>query len=488
MINLVSVRVGPKYPREYTAILHDMLARNMSTMDHRHYELTDDPEGLPDYVNAIPHDPAYPGWWAKVQLFSPDMPWEPGERVIYFDLDTVICGRLEDLEPGIIQDALWPCYNSSVMVWNVGEHAEIWEDFDPSCMALPGRVVPPECLPKGQINGGDQEWITECSSWNTFPEGMFVPYKLHKDWPPGGCKAVLFNGSPKNHEITEGWVPDVWRVGGFTSLPEMKGVNVSYETIWENVESSVQRDLPWFSGYDVTPKTMVLVCGGPSLAYSLKAIREHKQRGAIIVTVNNTMRYLLEHGITPNCHVMLDARPDNASFVQNAPDIKYFIASQCHPSVFDALANREVIVWHNGIGEGERLDEIAAPWAKPGVRTNQPDGRPIVQVPGGCTVGLRALWLGFASGYRKIHVYGMDSSHSDAEHHAYAQPLNDGEMTLNVQMAGRSYVCSKWMARQAEDFRGTWHDLRKHGVSLRVHGSGLIPDMAQALMMEAMAA
>jgi hypothetical protein len=44
------------------------------------------------------------------------------------------------------------------------------------------------------------------------------------------------------------------------------------------------------------------------------------------------------------------------------------------------------------------------------------------------------------------------------------------------------------MARQAEEFRGTWFDLKREGVSIFVHGRGLIPDMARALRAEERAA
>jgi hypothetical protein len=37
------------------------------------------------------------------------------------------------------------------------------------------------------------------------------------------------------------------------------------------------------------------------------------------------------------------------------------------------------------------------------------------------TVGLNAMVLAFAAGYRKIHLYGFDSSYRADEHHAYPQ-------------------------------------------------------------------
>jgi hypothetical protein len=195
VLNVVSVRVGAKYGPEYVAILHDMLGRNLSTVEHRHWCITDAPDELPAGVMAIPAAPELPGWWQKVRLFSADMPWAPGERIAFFDLDVAITGRLEDLmeRKGIIQDELWPCYNSSVMVWDHGEHREIWEDFRPSLISAPGALVPAECLPRGQVNGGDQEWITMCGPWEEiFPAGWCVPFKT-------GAAALAAGGLQGGH-------------------------------------------------------------------------------------------------------------------------------------------------------------------------------------------------------------------------------------------------------------------------------------------------
>jgi uncharacterized Rossmann fold enzyme len=478
MIHVVSVRVGTKYGPEYVAILHDMVARNMSTIDQTHWCLTDDPDSLPEGVNPIPARPDLPGWWQKVYLFSKDMPWTRGDRVVFFDLDVCITGRLEDFaeRKGIMRDAGWPCYNSSVMSWDHGEHREIWSWFDPAIMTRAGSIVPAELLPKGQINGADQEWMTEVGGWDYLPADWCVSYKFGGaiDWPPSGCKVVVLHGDPKPHEITEGWVPNVWKLNGYTSLPAMRGCNTTVDARMANVRANSLRDLPWFTGFREREQVVAVVCGGPSTAECLPDIRAQRRRGAKIVTVNNAMAFLLKHGIKPDVHVMLDARAENAEFVKDAPEgVRYLIASQCHPDVFDALKDREVIVWHNGFGDNEEMREALDPWWE---GENQ---RPCVLVPGGTTVGLRALWLCQFSGYRKIHVYGMDSCYHEDVHHAYPQPLNDGESLLDVTMGDKVYRCAKWMARQATEFQAAHGELAALGVQLWVHGRGLIPDIAR---------
>jgi hypothetical protein len=101
MLHVVSVRVGDKYGPEYTHILHNMIARNLSGEDHAHWQITDDPASLPEGINFIEHDPTLPGWWQKLNLFNPAMPWDKGDRVLYLDLDVCVTGRLEDFPKGI---------------------------------------------------------------------------------------------------------------------------------------------------------------------------------------------------------------------------------------------------------------------------------------------------------------------------------------------------------------------------------------------------
>lgn len=486
-VNFVMVWVGERYSADYPAILADMITRNASLLpDMALWCLTDRPDELPEYVNAIPADPNIPAsWWHKISLFSPSMPWAQGERVIYFDLDTAITGRLEDLAEmdGIIQDWHWPCWNSSVMSWKHGEHRDVWDSFTPDVMTRPSDVLAP-FLPKGQINGGDQEHITRVGGWRTFPREWFVSYRDARGWPPNESKAVCFHGSPKCHEVTTGWVPNVWKIGGYTSLPVMNGVNVTHEALLDNVRVNCERDLPWFTGFGPHKGVAVVVGGAPSMKDNLSQIRAHKKRGARIISVNNAWRTLMSAGIKPDVHVMLDARRENVEFVKDAPDgVRYMLASQVHPDVFEALKDREVVIWHNGFGDNEALRDALSPWWDDG-----PNQRPCILVPGGGTVGLRALWLCAFSGFRTVHIYGMDSSYHGDQHHAYAQPLNDADTVMEVAMGEKRYLAARWMVRQANEFRTHWYDLKKEGVTLHVHGVGLLPDLAKSLRAEERAA
>src|SRR5688500_17668854 len=81
------------FTADYVTRLRAMVARWMD----RPYEfvcLTDRPYQIPT-VDTIPVPPpilAIKGWWSKIQLFNPAMPFTG--RVLYLDLDTLIVGAL----------------------------------------------------------------------------------------------------------------------------------------------------------------------------------------------------------------------------------------------------------------------------------------------------------------------------------------------------------------------------------------------------------
>lgn len=140
------------------------------------------------------------GWWTKVALF------EPGRfkgRVAYFDLDSVITGPLDELVAtrGTIDltDWGWKTHTlcSSVMVWDAGEHEDIFKLFT--------AEVPKQFR-------GDQDWITHLGGWQILPPHLCRSYRYEsKAAPPAGCSVVNFHGVPKPHQVLDGWVPEQWR-------------------------------------------------------------------------------------------------------------------------------------------------------------------------------------------------------------------------------------------------------------------------------------
>lgn len=186
MLTVACVQVGNYLGRgdEYVRKLRAAVARNLKQ----------------PYAFACITESAQAGWWAKVDLFQPGR-FEG--RVLYLDLDTVITGPLDELveHKGLLHLADWGWtknhYGSGVMVWDAGEHAEIWGQFS---------------VDIARAFGGDQDYLTALGGWDALPKGLNVSYRyVAKAGPPAGAVTVSFHGKPKPHEVMTGWVPEYWR-------------------------------------------------------------------------------------------------------------------------------------------------------------------------------------------------------------------------------------------------------------------------------------
>lgn len=249
----------------------------------------------------------------------------------------------------------------------------------------------------------------------------------------------------------------------------MQRLNTPIEQMLTNADTNLARNLPMFLPRDWADSHEVcIVGGGPSLAATLPSLRMRYQRGAKIWALNGAHDWLMDHAIMPDAMVLLDARPESAQFVARASRIPtYLIAAQCDPAVFEAIGKRRVSMW---VGYAPGIDTVAAKHAD----------KPIVIVGGGNTVGLKALNMAVLCKFRTVHLYGFDSSYT-ITHHAYPQPLNDDDQTIEVDCYGRKFQCAGWMVRQGEDFQNDYLNATTAGVAVKVHGDGLIPHLAKTM-------
>lgn len=239
--------------------------------------------------------------------------------------------------------------------------------------------------------------------------------------------------------------------------------------IWANVRHACSLDLPWLQVSDVCEGVAVIVGGGPSLRSTLPIVRAQKAAGAKLFAINGTMRFLSEQGIEADYFVMLDARAGNLRFIDHRPNVEYLIASQCAPSAFELLKGENVTLWHPnypGVQEiiGERLCAL---------------------IGGGTTVGLQAMSIAYAKGFRQIHLHGFDSSYAEGDGHAYKQDLNDADEAEEYRVGRQKFMAAPWMLRQAVEFQGAVAQLANDGTEVHVHGSGLLPAIAHEIARQA---
>lgn len=463
MLNIVCVQSGNYcgMGADYVNRLYDMVIRNLPDgFKGRFVCFTDNPEGLNERIVVKSLPEGLNGWFNKLYLFSPDA-FEAGERVLYFDLDTVITGWLDDIAAYKGDFAILRDYyrlgglQSSVMAWEAGKADFIWNDWLASG--------------KPEVNGGDQAWIETVTNFICFKpdilqdlfRGDFVSYKVHcLNGLPLDSKVVVFHGQPRPHEAQDEWVQKIWSIGGGCALGLKMGLNVSQKQVLDNIDNAVGLPYKWLDGDAVETGHAVIVGGAPSINEFAEEIKLRKLHGQKVFALNGSAKWLEEQGITPDYHVILDAREENAQFITGSAG-HYLLASQCHPKVFDAVSGKQVTIWHSLSALG-----------------NFTDARPYALV-GGSTVGLNAIIIAHVMGFQEIHIYGLDSSYSDSQHHAYSQPLNDNERVIEVEKRGEVFRCAPWMANQAEQFLPLACELTAKGVVLTIHGDGLLPFMAQ---------
>lgn len=245
-------------------------------------------------------------------------------------------------------------------------------------------------------------------------------------------------------------------------------VNYSPEKLEENILQASRRNILWFEPGDYAKgRELMIVGGGPSLKDYLEEIREKQARGAWIMSLNGAYEYLQENEIISDCMMMLDARPVNTKFVKN-PNGKtlFMIASQCHPDIFEALKEKVVVLWHSDAQQfpNQKVQKIAE---LKGLRGAQ-------AVAGGQTVGARALILAFLMGFRKMYLYGFDSSYTDGHHHPYEQKQNDTEATIELEVGSKKYITTPLFARQVYTIQQQRNVLKRQGAEIILRSDGFI--------------
>lgn len=233
-----------------------------------------------------------------------------------------------------------------------------------------------------------------------------------------------------------------------------------------------------------------IIGGGPSINTQVDEIRRLKKRGVNIISVNKSHDWLLENGIVPWGHVLLDPMDWVADYVKRPRnDVRYFVASQCHEKTFDALNGFPVFLWH----AGQDFDDGPEPNCY--LREKWPT-KPWFVVPGPTTVGLRTIFLGnFMAPVRprKFHFFGLDSSRTAGKMHAYekteAPDAHSGNILAKHRGTGFVFSTNNHMARQWADFQKLVGlipdyqeaDLLPKNLDITFYGSGLLPFYAATL-------
>jgi hypothetical protein len=151
-------------------------------------------------VDCIPLRHNWPGWFAKLELFRPDL----GGRFLYTDLDNLIVGPLDD----ILEQRR---YTTQVKGWNALMYVPRWtHEWAYEMFATNLEKAMQECAPEKFGEGqpfGDAAFAARyfestAAHWETALPGQVVniadlrrPWPWFWDPPPPDARVLLFGGS-----------------------------------------------------------------------------------------------------------------------------------------------------------------------------------------------------------------------------------------------------------------------------------------------------
>lgn len=229
MIAVCCVCWGKKFNLNYVYNLKAAVERN-TTVEHKFVVYSD---RIIEGVETKLLRPGYSGWWNKLQLFDPAN--KPADRMIYFDLDTIITGNIDWL----LEDKSWfmgiedvgsvnawqphlkNVLQSGVMSWDFNPVSFIWTEF---IMKYDGII---------DSFRGDGEYLS--SIINPYQRTLLqqkypgklksYKYQVYPSRPNSETSIVVFHGRPsieqafteqivtplQTYEPQE-WIKDYWRV------------------------------------------------------------------------------------------------------------------------------------------------------------------------------------------------------------------------------------------------------------------------------------
>lgn len=215
---------------------------------------------------------------------------------------------------------------------------------------------------------------------------------------------------------------------------------------------------------DCEQKNLHFIANGPSsLSYNFDAAanwHHYPEAQVETATVNGGLKLFTDRGMAPTYWLCCDPQElvatDFLSGVLPEETI-YMVASKCHPSVFERLKDRKVVLWH----------------------VNDVPMKLVRQVPCAVSVTLCALMLFHRLMYRRIDAWGWDLCFAqDGTHHGATGDLDRRVEIKDLEIGeGDDALWFKstppWCA-EITDATGVLPVLKWCGTDVVIHGGGML--------------
>lgn len=239
-------------------------------------------------------------------------------------------------------------------------------------------------------------------------------------------------------------------------------VPLNDETCRNHIASSLARSLP----EAVSRRPLVVIANGPSARdVDLRSIT------APTLALNGAMQLFIEQGTAPTFWAGCDPQEYLATLLPNNPphSTQYFVASKCHPAVFDKLRGCGVRVWHladHPVGDRQQVALCSS-------------------------VTLSAAWLMVRLGFNDFEFYGWDGCFIDGKDHAAnGNPgivptvhINYGGTVQGDEIVGgRTFATSRTWAAEAHGVEQFAQLAKYFGIGVKIHGDGMFKQAHEAIL------
>lgn len=275
---------------------------------------------------------------------------------------------------------------------------------------------------------------------------------------------------------------------GTFPVDSFEGKNaVEADVLFENIRINVSAGdyIPLYTEpYD--ERTFVMVCGGPSLSEHLDEIRERAldREKYLVVCSNMTANYLLDNGITPHVHFILDPQDKKKYDVaRTSPETQYWINAACNPAVFLALREQGIkpyVFLADFESEGKAIQAV-----KESMAPGQPG---MMAIQGGTMAGLRAINLADALGFRRMEYFGFDATvevkDGKAKPYAYEKKRGEAIIEVTCHVCKETFDTTLIFQKQVNEFLSwtqnmPWMDISIIGGGLIAHHQKHLQDQVK---------
>lgn len=250
-------------------------------------------------------------------------------------------------------------------------------------------------------------------------------------------------------------------------LHKIEGISVSTATPTDKIIENIKANVGNFSSIHLLDewregKPIAIVGGGPSLKSQLEELRKYP----IILACGSVHDYLVENDIFPTWTAICDPDPVMNTYISNHNNkTTYLVASQCDPSTFDLLKDRDTHIFHLA---GDKFDPAIY-------------GENQIPIGGGCTIGTRAMVIAINFGFYNQHLFGFDTCLSEengnVRHHAYEFNTKEEKIhdthDIKFEVDGPTFKVAGYHLGQLFDIKAVMAHYA-NVINITVHGESLL--------------